>query len=165
MDHYYNRSGRPNDDAINAWIANYWSDPCYNIGLYHGGGNFHCFSDGNSFSSSLILSENPSYTADDINDIMRDYFNVNETIFPRLSSSVDATGHLDMWFLPLSPTKVLISKFSTNTYSEQTTTDNAATVMAARGYTVYRTPAWYSGSTHYTYTNSVIIMAQAKKWL
>ncbi len=163
MDHTYNRSGRPLDDGVPSWLAGYWSDPYYGFGLTHGGGNFHCFSDGNSFSSDLILEENSGYSADDINEIMRDYFNTKETLFPKLSSSVDATGHLDMWFLPLGPGKVLISEFSSNTYGQQTTTNNAAAVMAARGYTVYRTPAWNSGSTHYTYTNSVIINGSSKR--
>jgi len=71
MDHVYNRSGRPNDDASNSWLANYWGDPCYKFDLWHGGGNFHVFSDGNAFMSNLILNENPAYTADDINDVMR----------------------------------------------------------------------------------------------
>ncbi|MCJ7729771.1 MAG: agmatine deiminase family protein, partial [Sedimentisphaerales bacterium] len=155
MDHVYNRSGRPNDDGLPTFLANYWSDPCYGIGLWHGGGNFHAFSDGNGFSSNLILNENPAYTADDINDIFRDYFNVKLTIFPRLPSSIDATGHIDMWFLPLSPTKVLISQFTSG--EGQTITNNAAAVLQARGYTVYRTPAWNSSGTHYTYTNAAIV--------
>ncbi|MDD5328328.1 MAG: agmatine deiminase family protein, partial [Phycisphaerae bacterium] len=156
MDHTYNRP-RPADNAVPANLASYWSDPYYDIGLTHGGGNFHAFSDGNAFCSTLILEENSSYSENDIKEIFRDYFNVNLTIFPRLSLSVDGTGHIDMWFLPLGPKKVLISQFSTNTYGEQTTTNNAAAAMQGMGYTVYRVPAWYSSGTHYTYTNAAIV--------
>ena len=36
-------------------------------------------------------------------------------------------------------------------------TDATASLMQGRGYTVYRTPGWRSGGTHYTYTNSVTV--------
>jgi agmatine/peptidylarginine deiminase len=39
----------------------------------------------------------------------------------------------------------------------KTVTDAAVSELAGRGYTVYRTPGWSSGGTHYTYTNSVIV--------
>ncbi|MFA7485304.1 MAG: agmatine deiminase family protein, partial [Phycisphaerae bacterium] len=170
MDHAYNRPARPYDDGLPEWLAGYWSDPYYDLGLTHGGGNFHCFGNGDAFVSTLILDENPSYSEQDIKDIFRDYLNVDLTIYPRLISNIDATGHIDMWFLPLGDNKVLISEFPTSGYPlSRATTENAAADMAARGYTVYRVPAWNSngegstGGTHYTYTNSVIINGSSKR--
>ena len=113
IDHVYNRPSRPNDDTVPAYLAGLWGDPCYSTGLYHGGGNFQVFSDGNSFTSTLIRNENPAYTADDINDIFKSYYNVNPTIYPRLISNVDATGHIDMWLMPLPGNKVIVSTFPT----------------------------------------------------
>ena len=112
--------------------------------LTHGGGNFHV-SNNNGFSSSLVRNENPSRTADDINTAFKTYFNINsETIYPRLSSSIDATGHIDMWLLPLSNTKILVSWFASG--EGNTTTNAAAANLQSRGYTVYRTPAWEAGA-------------------
>ncbi|MDD5011171.1 MAG: agmatine deiminase family protein, partial [Phycisphaerae bacterium] len=163
MDHTYNRSGRPNDDGLPAYLASYWSDTLYDLGITHGGGNFHCFSNGDAFVSTLILDENPSYTEAQMKQLFRDYFNVNLTIYPRLISNIDATGHIDMWFMPLGDNKVLISEFPTSGYPlSRASTEAAAADMAARGYTVYRVPAYNStgeggsGGTHYTYTNAVI---------
>ncbi|MFA5783729.1 MAG: agmatine deiminase family protein, partial [Phycisphaerae bacterium] len=166
MDHTYNRP-YANDNGLPEWLANYWSDPYYDFALTHGGGNFHAFSNGEAFMSTLILDENPGYSEQDIKDIMRDYFNVDLTIFPRLPLTVDGTGHIDMWFLPVGPDKVIISQFSTNNNGEQTITNNAAAEMAARGYTVYRVPAWIATVdgyvTNYTYTNSVIVNGTSKR--
>src|SRR5690606_23189118 len=36
-------------------------------------------------------------------------------------------------------------------------TEATASLMASRGYTVFRTPGWRTGNTHFTYTNSVIV--------
>ncbi|MBN1788167.1 MAG: agmatine deiminase family protein, partial [Sedimentisphaerales bacterium] len=161
IDHTYNRP-RTNDNALPAWISTSsepfsQSEPVYEMDLTHGGGNFLAFSNGDAFMSSLVLEENSGKTQSEIETIIEDHFNVDSTIYTKLSSSVDLTGHIDMWFMPLGDNKVLISQFSTNTYGEQTSTNNAAADMASRGYTVYRTPAWYSGGTHYTYTNAAIV--------
>ncbi len=167
IDHKYNRT-RVNDDAFptacqNSTVPFPQVEPLYHLGgdtdansLIHGGGNFHCFSDGNGFSSTLIVEENPTRTQAEIIQLFHDYFNVNLTIYTRLPSTIDATGHIDMWFMPLGNNKVLISQFATGSAGKPMT-DAAAADMASRGYTVYRTPAWNSGSTHYTYTNAAIV--------
>ena len=167
IDHKYNRT-RVNDDAFPtacqaSTVPFTQVEPLYHLGgntdansLIHGGGNFHCFSNGDGFSSTLVVEENPTRTQAQIIQLFHDYFNVNETIYTRLPSSIDATGHIDMWFMPLGDNKVLISQFASSS-AGYPMTEAAATNMASRGYTVYRTPAWNSGSTHYTYTNAAIV--------
>lgn len=161
IDHTYNRP-RPNDNAFNDYLATLWSQPQYDIPLTHGGGNFHLFSNGEAFMTSLIQTENPGLTAQQIKDLYRDYQNVDLTIYTGFPTNVDSTQHIDMWMFPLADNKVIIGQYSgTSSYPPKTITDNAAADLTGRGYTVYRTPGWNSGSggyngTHYTYTNAVV---------
>jgi len=150
MDHEYNRP-RANDNAFPGWLATQWPDALYeldDLNLEHGGGNFHVVSDGNAFMSTLVLEENSGYDEDDIKQIFKDHHDVNVTIYTRLPSSIDATGHIDMWLLPVSDTTFIVSEFASGT--GKTITDAGAADLVAKGYTVYRTPAWVSGGTHYT---------------
>jgi len=163
-DHTYNRTTRPLDNAFPAFLSTDdvpfdLDEPLYDLGLVHGGGNFHAFSDANAFVSSLALDpyENGSvtYTEQEVKDAFRDVMNVDVTIFTRLPDSVDATGHIDMWLLPVSDTDVIVSEFTGD--PGKTITDDAADALEAMGYTVHRTPAWTNSGTHYTYTNAAII--------
>ncbi len=154
MDHTYNRN-RPKDNAFPAFLAELWNEPLYDIGLTHGAGNFHCVSTGDTFMSTLILNENPGYAENEIKQIFLDYHNVDVIIYERLPSSIDSTGHIDMWLLPLSDTDILVSEFASGT--GKTITDTGANDLESRGYTVWRTPAWVSVGTHYTYTNASIV--------
>ena len=165
IDHTYNRN-RPADNAFPDSIDDMdvpfeQDEPVYLMDLTHGGGNFHVFSNGDAFMSSLILEENSSKSQAEIESIIESYFNVNVTIYNRLPSNVDATGHIDMWFLPVGDNKVIIGEFAPGAPG-YTQTEAAAADMASRGYTVYRTPSYNSGSggtggTHYTYTNAAIV--------
>ena len=88
IDHTYNRP-RPNDDAFNDYLATLWNEPQYDIGLTHGGGNFHLFTNGDAFMSSLILAENPGLTEQQIKDRYRDYQNVSLTIYTGFPNFLD----------------------------------------------------------------------------
>jgi agmatine deiminase len=160
IDHTYNRP-RPNDNAFNDYVATLWSTPQYDIPLTHGGGNFHLFSNGEAFMTSLIQTENSSLTAQQIKDYYRAYQNLDVTIYPGFPTSFDSTQHIDMWMLPLADHKVIIGQYASSTGTPYTITENAAADLTARGYTVYRTPGWNSGGTHYTYTNGVILNNRA----
>lgn len=167
IDHTYNRY-RPKDNNLPAFIS---TDPLpfaqneqvYLMDLLHGGGNFHAFSNGDAFMSTLIYDENPFKSHTEIKNIIDSHHNVTVTAYNRLPSNVDATGHIDMWFLPIADDKVIIGEFSPSVESKgYTQTEAAAEDMASRGYTVYRVPNRNSGvggvgGTHYTYTNSAII--------
>ena len=158
-DFTYNRPTRPKDDAFNEALAALWSQPIYDMGLVRGGGNLHVLSTGDAFVSNLALDPDEDgtneYTQAEIEQAYLDYLNVDVTIYERLPDSIDSTGHIDMWMLPLSDTDILVSQFSGGT--GKTITDAGAADLESKGYTVWRVPAWNSGSTHYTYTNAAIV--------
>ncbi|MBN2562624.1 MAG: agmatine deiminase family protein [Phycisphaerae bacterium] len=156
IDHTYNRP-RPNDNTFNDYLASLWGEPEYKIPLTHGGGNFHLFSNGDAFMTDLILDENPGLSEQDVKDLYEEYQNVDLTIYPGFPTTFDSTQHIDMWMLPLDDGKVIIGEYDSSTGQPYTITENAVTDLESRGYTVYRTPGWRSGGTHYTYTNAVII--------
>jgi len=167
IDHTYNRP-RYKDNAFPTFVRTYnipfaQNEPIYEMDLTHGGGNFHSVSTGDAFMSTLILDENSSKSTLEITNIIESHFNVSLTIYPRLSGTVDATGHIDMWLLPLSDNKILVSEFQSDHPNSKTITDDAAADLQSRGYTVYRTGAYNStgegssGGTHYTYTNATIV--------
>ena len=159
IDHTYNRP-RPYDDAFNDYLSSLWSEPQYDIPLTHGGGNFHLFAGGDAFMTNLILTENLGLSEQDVKDLYADYQNVDLTIYPGFPTSFDSTQHIDMWMLPVADDKIIIGEYSIPTGKPYTITENAVTDLTARGYTVYRTPGWNSGGTHYTYTNAVILNDQ-----
>ncbi|MFH1749266.1 MAG: agmatine deiminase family protein, partial [Planctomycetota bacterium] len=155
IDHTYNRP-RPNDNLLNDYISSLWGEPQYDIPLTHGGGNFHLFTNGDAFMSTLILTENPGLSEQDVKDLFSDYQNVDLTIYPGFPTSFDSTQHIDMWMMPVGDDKIIIGQYAASSGQPYTITENAVTDLLARGYTVYRTPGWNSGGTHYTYTNAVI---------
>ncbi len=155
VDHDYNRP-RPSDDAFPAFLSSQWGEPLYDIGLTHGGGNFHLFATGDAFMTDLILDENSGWTESQVQDRYADYQNLDLTIYPGFPTSFDSTQHIDMWMLPVGDDEVIIGQYSSSAGQPYTITENAVTDLTSRGYTVHRTPGWNSGGTHYTYTNAVI---------
>lgn len=156
VDHVYNRP-RPVDDAFPATWSTYAGEPKYDIPLTHGGGNFHLFRNRDAFMTRLIVNENPGLTEQQIKDYYRDYQGLNLTLTDPFPASYDSTQHIDMWMLPLADAKVIVSQHASGDGVPYTVTENTAVELAARGYTVYRTPAWRSGGTHYTYANAVLL--------
>lgn len=156
VDHTYNRP-RDNDNAFNDTLCTLWGEPQYQIPLTHGGGNFHLFATGEAFMSDLIETENPSLTEQQIKDYYAAYQNLDVTIYPGFPTSFDSTQHIDMWMLPTGDNQVIIGQYASSTGTPYTITENAVADLTSRGYTVYRTPGWTSGGTHYTYTNAVVL--------
>ena len=159
IDHTYNRP-RPSDNALSDYLSTLWSEAEYDIPLTHGGGNFHLFSNGEGFMTDLILDENSSLSEQDVKDYYLEYQNLDVTIYPGFPTSFDSTQHIDMWMLPVGDDKIIIGEYSPSTGQPYTITEDAVTDLESRGYTVYRTPGWNSGGTHYTYTNAVIMNDQ-----
>ena len=154
VDHTYNRP-RPNDNLIPDYIAALWGETSYDIGLTHGGGNFHLYDDNDAFMSELVLDENPSLTPAEIEQRYLDYEGLDLTITDGLPSWFDSTRHIDMWMLPVADKEVIIGEYAGGT-AANTITETWAAELVNRGYTVHRTPGWSSGGTHYTYTNAVV---------
>jgi agmatine/peptidylarginine deiminase len=157
VDHTYNRPARPKDNAFPAFLSGQWGEPRYAIPLTHGGGNFHLFATGDAHMTELIVNENPTLTAGEIQQLYVDYQNLAVTIETPFPTWYDSTQHIDMWMLPVSDTAVIIGEYSVSDSVPHTVTEQVATDFTNQGITVYRTPGWSSGFTHYTYTNSVIL--------
>lgn len=153
--HYY--PTRPLDNFIPTLLAeNHYIVPPYPMGLYYSGGNFQPGPNRSGFITSLINSDNPDLTNQQIADLYQKYQGIDTLhIMPRLPSTVDGTGHIDMWMYLVDDDTVIISQFKpgSNPTAIQIT-DAAVPYMQALGFNVFRTPAWNVGSTHYTYTNA-----------
>lgn len=158
VDHTYNRP-RPNDNLIPIAMGNYLGETVYAMPLVHGGGNFHLFADRDAYMTRLIVNENPGLTEQQIQDTYLDYQGLGVTLTDPFPSSFDSTQHIDMWMLPMANGKVLISEYAASESGgiPKAVSDATANLMTGRGYTVFRTPGWSSGGTHYTYANSVIV--------
>jgi len=155
IDFDYNRP-RPDDNAFPAFLGSLWGETVSEMPLTHGGGNLQIAGD-DAFMSELILDENLGLSEQDVADIIDQYHNLDLTIYGRFPSSFDYTGHIDMWMLPVSDGEVIVGEYSSSTGDPYTITEAAASDLTSKGYTVYRTPGWQSGGTHYTYTNGVIM--------
>ena len=130
----------------------------YDMGLYYSGGNFQPGPNRSGFVTSLINSDNPTsggFNQSFIAELYQQYQGIDSLhIMPQLPSSVDGTGHIDMWMYLIDEDSVIISEFipGSNPTAIQIT-NNAVVYMENLGFTVHRTPAWNVGYTHYTYTN------------
>jgi agmatine/peptidylarginine deiminase len=156
VDHTYNRP-RPLDNQLPDHIAGLWGEPSYDIGLSHGGGNFHLFGDDEAYMTELIVNENPGSTPAEIEQLYLEYQGLDLTITDPLPSWFDATQHIDMWMLPTADRQVIIGEYDQSADPQaHTVTETWTTELINRGYTVHRTPGWSSGGTHYTYTNAVV---------
>jgi len=156
VDHTYNRP-RPKDDALPLWLSGYFGHAFYEHQLVHGGGNYHLDDPGFGYTTRLINNENPGLSQQQIWQVWKDYQDLDTQFFTPLPSSVDSTQHIDMWMQVIADDKVIISDWPAQSGSAQDVIcDQAAVDMAARGFTVFRTPARKVSFTHYTYTNVVM---------
>jgi agmatine/peptidylarginine deiminase len=153
--HYYPE--RPLDNYIPTLVADdYFREPSYDVGLYYSGGNFQPGAGGSGFVTSLINLDNPEMSNAFLLEQYHRYQGIDTLhIMPKLPSSVDATGHIDMWMYLVDEDTVIISEFPPggNATAIQITSD-AVPYMESLGYEVFRVPARNVGSTHYTYTNA-----------
>ena len=153
--HYY--PTRPVDNFIPTMLAeNTFVEPPYPMGLYYSGGNFQPGPNRSGFVTSLIQQDNADLSVQQIADLYQAYQGIDTLhLFPRLPSTVDGTGHIDMWMYLIDEDTVVISQFlpGSNATAIQITND-AVPYMENLGFTVYRTPAWNVGFTHYTYANA-----------
>jgi agmatine deiminase len=157
VDHVYNRP-RPNDDRFpEVWQA-LTGEERYLLPLSHGGGNFHLFGNREAYMTSLIVNENPGSTAQQVRDLYTSYQGQLLDIRDPFPANFDSTQHIDMWLLPLSDRKVLVSQYDQAAAPiPHQVSEAAVSDLSRRGYEVFRTPGWQSGATHFTYANAVLI--------
>jgi agmatine/peptidylarginine deiminase len=153
--HYY--PSRPTDNFIPTRVAeDTFVEPAYAMGLYYSGGNFQPGPDRSGFVTSLVQQDNSDLSVQQIADLYSAYQGIDTLhILPRLPSSVDGTGHIDMWMYLIDEDTVIISEFlpGSNATAIQITND-AVPYMENLGFMVHRPPAWNVGFTHYTYANA-----------
>ncbi|MHC4844973.1 MAG: agmatine deiminase family protein, partial [Planctomycetota bacterium] len=153
--HYY--PSRPEDNFVPTLIAEEdLQIPSYHMGLYYSGGNFQPGPNRSGFVTSLINQDNPDMSEAQIADLYQEYQGIDTLhIMPRLPSSVDGTGHIDMWMYLVDEDDVIIGEFKPGSNPTAiSVTNNAVPYMESLGFTVTRVPAWNVGFTHYTYTNA-----------
>jgi agmatine/peptidylarginine deiminase len=158
--HYY--PTRALDNFIPTLLADdYFTFPSYDMGLYYSGGNFQPSADRRGFTTTLVNQDNPGFSDTFIGELYQTYQGIDTLhIFPRLPSSVDGTGHIDMWFYLIDEDTVIISEFipGSNATAIQVTNDGADYMENVLGYEVFRVPALNAshpqGWTHFTYTNA-----------
>jgi hypothetical protein len=104
-----------------------------------------------------VSNENPGLTDQQIHDTWLSYQNCDTTLMTPFPTSIDSTQHIDMWMQEVADDRMIISDWPLNPGSVQDVIcDNAAVMLAARGYQVTRVPAFSVNGTHYTYTNMVV---------
>lgn len=155
--HYY--PSRPLDNFVPTLTAQQWQMPSYPIGLYYSGGNFQPGPNRSGFASALINNDNPAAEGFDaalIAELYQRYQGIDTLhVLPQLPSSVDGTGHIDMWMYLVDEHSVILSQFLPGSNPTAISiTDNAVPYMQSLGFAVHRPPAWNVGGTHYTYTNA-----------
>jgi len=163
--HYY--PTRPLDNFNPTLLGDdYFIMPTYDMGLYYSGGNFQPGPNRTGYITSLTLTDNPApqgFNTSFIQELYETYQGIDTLhIMPQLPSSVDGTGHIDMWFYLIDNDTVIISEFQagSNPTAIQITNDAATFMEQNLSFTVYRTPAWNAPhpsngySTHWTYTNA-----------
>jgi len=156
--HYY--PGRALDNFNPTLIGDdHFIMPTYDMGLYYSGGNFQPGPNRTGFVTSLVNLDNPAsegFSQQIIADLYSRYQGIDTLhVMPQLPSSVDGTGHVDMWMYLVDEDSVIISEFKPG--SDPTAidiTNDAVPYMEALGFEVFRPWAWNVSSTHYTYTNA-----------
>jgi len=156
--HYY--PTRPDDNFAPTLLGDLdFGTSTYDMGVYYSGGNFQPGPNRSGFKTALVNLDNPSSAGFDANSIatlFQDFQGIDTLhVLPQLPPSVDGTGHIDMWMYLVDADTAIISEFVPGSNATAiTVTSNAVPFMQNLGFTVFRTPAFNVGSTHYTYANA-----------
>ena len=165
VDFIYNRP-RPLDDAFPQALAAIWELPYYGPDLVHPGGNFIVDGHGRAFATTLVQTENSSYSYGDISNIFSDYGGI-DTLVLLTPMQYDGTGHIDMFCKLLNDSTFIVGEYASpgdgagNNYSilnqnamllENLTSSTGLPFHVER---ILMPP--YSSGISYTYTNSLII--------
>ncbi len=113
VDFNYNRP-RPYDNAVPAALASYFGIDYSYMPLTTTGGNTMTDGNGKMMSTSLVQSENSSYTLTQIEDIVKEYLGVDEYITyadPLINSTID---HIDCHAKILDVDKVMVARVPSN---------------------------------------------------
>jgi agmatine/peptidylarginine deiminase len=109
VDFPYNRP-RPSDDEIPKKVADKLGLPWFGMNLVATGGNYMTDGMGISASTTLIETENPTLTYDQISQKVQDYLGVNNYYLRTDLNPPEYIEHIDCWGKFLAPDKILLKK-------------------------------------------------------
>jgi agmatine deiminase len=173
IDWIYNRP-RPQDDVTPVFFANYIGAPIYQTttppyNLTHTGGNLMVDGHGTAFSSKLILTDNPTKTEAQIDEIMNKFLGVDRYIKMN-TLPYDQIHHIDMHMKLLDEETILVGQYPPGIADGPQIEANLQYVLNnfqtcfGRPYKVVRIPmppdqnGQYPPSGQYrTYTNSMFV--------
>lgn len=182
VDWVYNRTNRPQDDAMPVLIAEELDIPIYKTDappyqMVHTGGNYHTNGDGLAFSSELIMEENEPFndygteplTEEEIDEIMNSFMGIDQYIKME-ALPYDVINHIDMHFRPLDEETILVGQYPEGVSDGPTIEANIlyvldnSTTQFGTPWNIVRIPMppennlypWSNGD-YRTYTNSVIV--------
>jgi agmatine/peptidylarginine deiminase len=157
--HYY--PTRPQDNFIPTLAGDgTFGVPTYDQGLYCSGGNFQPGPNRSGFCTALVNVDNPAsqgFSENLVRELHRSFQGIDTLhVLPQLPTSVDGTGHVDMWMYLVDENTVIISEFIAGSNATAiSVTNNAVPYMQALGFEVFRPPAWNDASgVHFTYANA-----------
>jgi len=156
--HYY--PTRPLDNFVPTLVAESgFTCPAYPIGLYYSGGNFQAGPNRSGFVTALINLDNPASAGFNPGLIaeLHDTFKGIDTlhVLPQLPTTVDGTGHIDMWMYLVDEDTAIVSEFLPGSNATAiSVTNNAVPYLEALGFEVFRPKAWNASGAHYTYANA-----------
>lgn len=157
IDFVYNRPNRPNDNAIPPQMAAYLGIEWFGMSLITAGGNYMTNGYGISSSTDLTWVENPTLTAEEIDQMLLDYCGIDTYhVLPDPNNTY--IDHIDCWGKFLDVDKVLIREVPTShpQYDEIEATaayfENQVTSWG-NNFEVYR--VWTPNNE--PYTNSLIL--------
>ena len=156
VDFPYNRP-RPNDNLIPQVFATQQGLPYYGMNLVQTGGNYMTDGINTAAQTTLVYSENPSLTQQEVYNRMHNYLGI-ENYYVVADPNNTYIDHIDCWGKFLAPDKVLIRSVPTS-HSQYNALEQVASYFASTlcawgyPYKVYRvyTPQ------NQPYTNSLIL--------
>jgi agmatine deiminase len=173
VDWIYNRP-RPLDDNVSVAFSNFINTPLYQTttapyNFIATGGNFMVDGHGTGFSSKLIITENPTQTETQINNIMNLYMGISRYIKMDVLP-YDEIHHIDMHMKLLDEETIMVGQYPPGVADGPQIEANLQYVLSnfqtcfGRPYKVVRIPMppsasgqYPPNSNYFTYTNSVFV--------
>ncbi len=112
VDFPYNRDRPQDDDAVRA-IAENLGVEWFGMNVTHTGGNYMTDGYGKASSTTIVYTENPNITPDEVDERMQNYLGITDysVLEDPNNTYID---HIDCWGKYLAPDKVLIRSVPTN---------------------------------------------------
>lgn len=113
IDAGYSQYGRPKDDSIPSQLGNYWNIPVLHIPLELEGGNLIFDGYMRAFGSKRILDQNAPMSQQQISDILKDYFAIDDFVFLEklLNSGGGIWMHVDMYMKMIDHETIMVSEY------------------------------------------------------